>query len=775
MFPVNTILSIDAYKGDGPFFLFSNAMDTYRNMTLTLESSREPQTISAEYAQRLQRYQRIRLVSQQASVTFVRVGFKRIRLQAPPKSVFTCSNELLNTIWRDCVKTVDMCTVTEGETALAWEVTESGTRVFGQHWAPCRRGTRWGDKSVHFQVRIEAGGASWGIHMVANGLIFCLDIAEKVLYASEGLSHTSTIFPVAEKGRWQLEDMPFEGWLDVKTIAKADAVMVAIQGRQVVVITGLDLHPLLGGSANNTGSVAFGGPCGWISQYRNLQVHDGASTLLYENDLLLHNRDRTLADFQVGSNSPACTIDGAKRDRACFGGDLYVMGRSIAFSTMNFAAFRGSIDLLTNHQTKDGYLGNLCPIQAPMHDGEEEPPTYAFYSLTYALLLVVAIKDYWLHTGDNDSLANLHDALEKLIGFVDRFVTAEGVVAAPPPLSMHWFPVGVPIFGASGPLNVAYYEALQAMKSMSVNDASLDRYHLKAETLKMKVQKQFCDTSSGNLRLSNSVPVDGVCQSTSAHARTVGIVDPLPHTNDSLCDKDPTLPRAFRNLAHWSAKDFISPYATGFAVEALLSRSSGPAAVDLLERVWGTMADIAIPNYSGGHWESMRPDGLPHSHGTSLMHEWSTWPVFLMPRYSAGLHPIEAGWKVFGVAPVLASLRNVECVMDTVTGTIKVEFNINEEAGHGTLRLLAPQGSTAELQPPQGWKIQEPISVKGDGEWGEYALTKIELEMPATTTRALRRLSTPASDEVKSMETSSKLEQAGFFQYLRTLWLSCFR
>lgn len=37
-----------------------------------------------------------------------------------------------------------------------------------------------------------------------------------------------------------------------------------------------------------------------------------------------------------------------------------------------------------------------------MHDPatEGEPSTYAFYSLTYAMLLVVAIKDFWLHSGD---------------------------------------------------------------------------------------------------------------------------------------------------------------------------------------------------------------------------------------------------------------------------------------------------------------------------------------------------------------------------------------
>lgn len=65
-----------------------------------------------------------------------------------------------------------MCTVSANETEPAWDVTAEGMRVYGQHWAPCRRGTRWTDFVARFDVKIEEGGASWGIHMVVNGLYF---------------------------------------------------------------------------------------------------------------------------------------------------------------------------------------------------------------------------------------------------------------------------------------------------------------------------------------------------------------------------------------------------------------------------------------------------------------------------------------------------------------------------------------------------------------------------------------------------------------------------
>lgn len=409
-------------------------MDTYRSTILTVPVSTTSQTIRAVYAQRSQRYQKFILTTPNSSLTFSKIAFELVRPSAPSKSTFTCSNALLNQIWQDGVKTVDMCTVTKGETSSAWEVTEEGTRVRGQHWAPYRLGTRWADKTVRFQVRVESGGASWAVHMMANGLIFCLDVDKKELYACEGMATEPTIFPVAEKGRWPLGDLNLDGWLDIETITRGSTVAVSVQGRELAHVENLDIRPLLGGSPNNTGSVAFGGPCQWVAQYRDLSVHDNEKKALYENTLRSQDEARTLADFQVGTNPLACTIDGAKRDRALFGGDLYVMGRSIAHSTMTFEAFAGSIELLTSHQTSDGYLGNLCPIQAPVHDSEEEPPTYAFYSLSYALLLVVAIKDYWMHTGDEKTLSKCYQALEKLMAYTEQ-LNSEGIVVAPPPLS----------------------------------------------------------------------------------------------------------------------------------------------------------------------------------------------------------------------------------------------------------------------------------------------------------------------------------------------------
>lgn len=251
----------------------------------------------------------------------------------------------------------------------------------------------------------------------------------------EGLSDTDGIFPPIPRGSWTLPEFDLTDWLKVKIIALGDRVDVEIGGQHVASVTDLKLHPILGGH-NNSGSVAFGGPAHYTAVYRSLFVRDTQDKILYKNGFLLADKERTLADFAVGTNQLACTIDGAKRDRACFSGDLSVMARSIAYLTARLDAILGSITLLSSHQTSEGYIGNLCPIQAPLHEElDMEPPTYALYSLSYALALVVVTKEYWMQSGDFTVVKNTWGRFEKLLSFAERFKDERGLIVAPPPLS----------------------------------------------------------------------------------------------------------------------------------------------------------------------------------------------------------------------------------------------------------------------------------------------------------------------------------------------------
>jgi alpha-L-rhamnosidase len=737
--------------GDGPYFLFSNAMDTYRNVLHEVKPSSSPHTVVARHEQCSQRYQRIKLLTPNTSITFLSVGFWSGKSEETSSSLFRCSDMKLNKIWEQGIRTVEMCTVQKNETLPAWDITTDGTTVHGQHWAPCRQGTRWTDKCARFEVRIDRVGASWGVHMVANGLVFCLDKERRTLTAHEGLSHESSVFPSISRGSWAIDsNLLGSEWLSIKTVAKGAQVSVFINNVEVATVSDLDLHPLLGGSANNSGSVAFGGPSGWTSTFRNLTVTDLDATTLYSNSFLPADERRTFADFAVGTNPLPCMVDGAKRDRAVFGGDLHISGRAAAFSSTNLDAVRGSIELLTSHQTKDGYLGNLCPIQAPKHATDDEPPTYAFYSLTYALLLVVAIKDYWLYSGDETIVKEIWQKAKNLVAFAERFQDDRMLVAAPPPLSrmffrsyksfcfklicrpVTFFPLSGPIFGVSTEINLAFYDALRSMATMAPTNKEKQELDTKARTLEQAISQHLWSEESGVLRVSDTSSPTGLCAHINAYGVSLGIKPPHRSDKENLVQPSNKLPLAFRGLEpRFDSAGLCSPYSAAFAVEACFKQNDTPGALSLLDRVWGPMVDETHPNFSGGLWEAMNVDGEPIHKDTSLMHAWSSSPVYLLPMYLAGVRPIKPGWKEWEASPVYAGLDEVEAVVETPAGPLQIRWFFKADGeDRGFVSVDVPKGTSGVISPPKGWSIgmgDWTCAYSGDGISVEHGATRLLL------------------------------------------------
>jgi alpha-L-rhamnosidase len=84
---------------------------------------------------------------------------------------------------------------------------------------------------------------------------------------------------------------------------------------------------------------------------------------------------------------------------------------------------------------------------------------------------------------------------------------------------------------------------------------------------------------------------------------------------------------------------------------------------------------------------------------------WSTWPVFLLPRYLGGIEPLEPGWSQWRMKPVLVGLESVDVQLSTPSGRISIALHIYEASGTGQISLKVPSGSVAEVFAPEGWAI----------------------------------------------------------------------
>jgi hypothetical protein len=279
-----------------------------------------------------------------------------------------------------------------------------------------------------------------------------------------------------------------------------------------------------------------------------------------------------------------------------------------------------------------------------------------------------------------------------------------------------WFPMGGPVFGPSAGINLAYFDSLNAMASMSPNETTRLGYLQSALDLQASITRNLRDETNGVLRFSSTSPNGGICQGTNGYASSLGLLPGHSDTTVALRGSAKFLPAAFEGLGHWDKFGVISPYASGFALEALLAKNEPAKALELLHQVWGTMADESNPNYSGAHWEAMDGQGNPFNHEASLAHGWSTWPVFLLPRYLAGLHPLEPGWKTVGISPILADLDEVTYGVESGCGLIKIAILIDSSRERGIMRLTLPVSTKGVVSLPGPWKLLGCREFRGDAE-----------------------------------------------------------
>ena len=92
-------------------------------------------------------------------------------------------------------------------------------------------------------------------------------------------------------------------------------------------------------------------------------------------------------------------IDGAKRDRAIWSGDMNVEIPSIAYSTDNTAYAKGALELLGSYQLTSGFVTGDLPPQDDLSPSKPSGSTGS-YSADYSIYWLLDLADYYLYSGD---------------------------------------------------------------------------------------------------------------------------------------------------------------------------------------------------------------------------------------------------------------------------------------------------------------------------------------------------------------------------------------
>ena len=126
-----------------------------------------------------------------------------------------------------------------------------------------------------------------------------------------------------------------------------------------------------------------------------------------------------------------------------------------------------------------------------------------------------------------------------------------------------------------------------------------------------------------------------------------------------------------------------SPFFLFFSLEAFFRQNQGDAALRIMRRDWGKMADHGTQTC----WETFEMNKFAWTR--SVAHAWSAAPAVYLPERILGVRPIEPGYKKFMVAPITCDLQWARGSVATPYGPIFVEWKIDSN-GEIVLSVSAP-------------------------------------------------------------------------------------
>lgn len=326
--------------------------------------------------------------------------------------------------------------------------------------------------------------------------------------------------------------------------------------------------------------------------------------------------------FDVGVRTLArCSdeflIDGVKRDRLPWAGDLTVSLMADAYVYGDAEVARRSLSVM------DAYQGDVNGI------------------VTYSMWTIISHDLYQLYFGDRAFLKDrwwrIKWRIENLISRTDEY----GFVAK----GLDWVFVDWAKPESKTAMHMIWYGALVAAARLAdrVDDARAADYRALAAKVKSGLDRCALDVTCG---LYSANPEDRT-----VFGRQANIFAIVFDVADGATKK-----RIGEELASNRLPPVGTPYVYGWELVALNRTGHHQAFFDGLERVFGAMLDAGATTFWEGYDANEKGNdryrfyGRPW--GKSLCHVWSAWPAFVFVSEALGVKPTSDGWRTWEHKPI---------------------------------------------------------------------------------------------------------------------------
>lgn len=349
-------------------------------------------------------------------------------------------------------------------------------------------------------------------------------------------------------------------------------------------------------------------------------------------------------------------LDGIKRDRMPWAGDLSLSLLSNAYSFADSAIIRRTLTVLGCSGPEFGDV-NGC--------------------VDFSCWLTVCHELYQQYFGDRDYLARSWQSIRARVdSLIDR-CDSSGFLAR----DLKWVFIDWAPGNKLSALQILFYHSLRSASRLGRRlnaEADARRWDEFADRLKHQVYETCFSEERGLFRAG----LDGSEEYT-RHANLFALLSGLAEEKDR--------PRLLRALCGEELPGLGTPFLQGWEMLAAAEAGELEFFRRKLEEVWGYMLDQGATTFweGCGKYESEQDYcafyGRPY--GASLCHAWASGPAFLLPRVLMGLAPVEDGWKTFRCRPA-AAFGDFCCTVPTPAGTIEASWK------DGVLTLKHPDSLT---------------------------------------------------------------------------------
>ena len=411
--------------------------------------------------------------------------------------------------------------------------------------------------------------------------------------------------------------------------------------------------------------------------------------------------------------SESTLVDGAKRDRTVWPGDIGISLPTAYVSTDDLASTRNALTELYEHQ-------NLTTGELPWAG----PPVNYTGSDTYHLWTLLNTSTYYTYSDDTTWLKEYWSQYELGMKYILAKVNSSGLLNV----------TGTSDWGRAdqGGENIEANALLYAVLTQGAilagveNDtAEATSWTNTAATLKTAANAILWNPTVGLYRdnpTSTLYPQDGNSLAvwyglTDSAAQNTSITQGLSarwNMYGALTPEDCNDAKAGATCADDGGQ--ISTFAGSMEIMAHFVAGDDTGALALIRREWGYMLDSPLGTAST-FWEGYQANGdLTFGPYTSLAHGWATGATSALTNYVLGLTPQTATGK-YSFIPHAGDLTNVDGDITMPQGKVQGSWNYNASGSSFTENLTSPAGTTGTIGVPTYGSSNVTVTLNGVTVW----------------------------------------------------------